>query len=420
MSSNPFTFTLPSPPPQHMDLIEMLRSGDDSRQRRHRPERTIPKVPQVALFCGADLPASDEPEWDQHRSWTVQIVPEDEPEAVVPPRKRLRRTNGCGTRIHTHADPDKTWTGLPDGVNRELVIPLAEKYFSADAKRELMLGSERCGCTRTGRGCAVCGNVLGAYFKPCERHVSFLSHFSSLSKPHYVFLRNAVSPPLPEPPRRTSDDSSHRRPRDREEFQRLRARIRERNQTLAAQAQARAAQSAADAEEAASATTAPPIVTDDAPPRVTLSRLFTWRDRLSPPLPTGSSSPSPVSSSQPIIPIAPAPSVSAPTGLRAFAAWADDTMERATAVAATDIPLLDFIDIPPLPDPPAFAPRPETPEWWRNLRNGVRPLGSGGLSSDWPPPARSYERSTRTTEVDAANQDADKEESLLQQNLFER
>jgi hypothetical protein len=135
---------------EQMDLVEILRSGDDSRLRRHRPERTAAQADAVVLFCGADQD-SGPADWDEQRPWAVAILPETEP---PPARKRQRRSNGCGARIHVRAIPDRRWRGLSDGVSAE-VVPLEERYFTPEMKREVLMGKERCGCCRSGVGCAI-------------------------------------------------------------------------------------------------------------------------------------------------------------------------------------------------------------------------------------------------------------------------
>jgi hypothetical protein len=135
---------------QQIDLVEILRSGEDSRLRRYRPERNdTPTSPAVVLFCGADQEA--ELDWDEHRPWVVEILPETEP---PPARKRQKRSNGCGARIHARAMADRRWRGLVEGISMD-VVRLEDEYFTPDMKRELLLGKERCGCCRSGVGCAI-------------------------------------------------------------------------------------------------------------------------------------------------------------------------------------------------------------------------------------------------------------------------
>ncbi|KAJ6620371.1 hypothetical protein B0H10DRAFT_2188622 [Mycena sp. CBHHK59/15] len=218
---------------EQMDLVEILRSGEDSRLRRHRPERADPAaaLSAVVLFCGADQ--ENEADWDEHRPWTVAILPDTTP---PPARKRQKRSNGCGARIHARAIPDRRWRGMLDGVSGD-VVPLQDQYFTPDMKRELLMGKERCGCSRSGVGCSICGNALGALFTPCARHAPSSAN-TNFSSSHYTFLRSAVSPPLPLLTRpvssanreimagRAERESLQRRMRDREEIQQLRARAR--------------------------------------------------------------------------------------------------------------------------------------------------------------------------------------------------
>ncbi|KAJ7106595.1 hypothetical protein C8R44DRAFT_745081 [Mycena epipterygia] len=77
----------------------------------------------------------------------------------------------------------------PTNVN---IVGLDDTYFSDNMRRKLRLGVEPCGCERTGLGCAVCGNPLGALHKPCESHM-----VSKHGYYYYILLPSAVSPPIP-------------------------------------------------------------------------------------------------------------------------------------------------------------------------------------------------------------------------------
>lgn len=134
---------------EQMDLVDILRSGEDSRIRRFRPPEALVSSPAVVLFCGADQ--DTEADWDEHRPCIVEMLPQTSP---PPPRKRQRRSNGCGARIHARAVPDRRWRGLLEGASAD-VVGLADEYFTGDMKHELSLGKERCGCNRTGVGCAI-------------------------------------------------------------------------------------------------------------------------------------------------------------------------------------------------------------------------------------------------------------------------
>ncbi|KAJ7063574.1 hypothetical protein C8F01DRAFT_1251101 [Mycena amicta] len=388
-----------------IELLEILRSEESADQRRLAS--VLPKVP-VALFCGADNGI----EWDERRPCRIQVVPDEE---TSPPRKRQRRSNGCGTRVHGEAYPDKRWTGLPDGVSRD-VIHLGDEYFSSSAKRELMLGKGRCECTRTGMGCAICGNPLGAFFRPCERHFSLLSHSSMLSQQHYVFLGSAVSPPLPSPAQRISTrydgiqfdfDAPRRRTREGDDIQRLRAstRVQQLSQT----------QTPLTVEDVSARRPE-----DEDAVRVPLSRFFTWRNsqnRHSPP-------PPPLST----IPVGD-PTLSG----RAFEVWADQLIEGANAIAATGIPIdLNSVGETPRQSSRTDAPpRPDTPEWWRELRNGIVSPSQRPAAHDWPPVIRSFERSTAALSDSPASSSSEEtqdvvgpeeqeKEEPIERNLFER
>ncbi|KAJ7063669.1 hypothetical protein C8F01DRAFT_86833 [Mycena amicta] len=372
-----------------IELLEILRSEESADQRRLAS--VLPKVP-VALFCGADNGI----EWDERRPCRIQIVPDED--TLSPPRKRQRRSNGCGTRIHGEAYPNKRWIGLPDGVSRD-VIHLGDEYFSSSAKRGLMLGKGRCECTRTGMGCAICGNPLGAFFRPCERHFSLLSHSSTLSQPHYVFLGSAVSPPLPSPAQRISTrydgiqfdfDAPRRRTRERDDIQRLRASIRVQQLGQAQTPLTGGDESVRRPEGELNAVQVLP-----------LSRFFTWRNnqnRHSPPPPPST------------IPVG-GPTLEG----RAFEVWADQLIEGANAIAATDIPIdLNSVgETPTQSSRTADAPlRLDTPEWWRELRNGILSPSQRPAAHDWPPVIRSFERSTAALSDSPASSSAEVTQEL--------
>nr|GAT54427.1 predicted protein [Mycena chlorophos] len=335
-----------------IDLLEMLRTAEGSRARRHR--HVAPKSTSAILFCGADQSSPDNAAcaWDEQRPWRLQVVPDAD--TPMPPRKRQRRSNGCAAQLHASADSGKRWTGMPDGVGG--VTTLDERYFSHEAKRELMLGKERCGCSRTGMGCTICGNPVGALFEPCQRH-AFLSHLPNLSNSHYVFLPSAVSPPLPTPiPRRTMSSSSDGIQFDfsprasgsdlRSLFSRIRAGGMQPEDQPASDTRTRA--------------TLPPLFPRNSPPPP-------------PPVPTPPSAPTP------------APVEEDVTAERVFEVWAEETISRATALAATTIDTPPLIDLTTPPLSAATVPRPDSPESaWANFER------------DWPPITRSYERSSAT------------------------
>ncbi|KAJ7491107.1 hypothetical protein FB451DRAFT_631441 [Mycena latifolia] len=402
---------------QQMDLVEILRSGEDSRLRRHRPERSeTSALPAVVLYCGADQ--ETECDWDENRPWVIEMLPETT--APPPARKRQKRSNGCGARIHAHAVPDRRWRGLMDGVSGD-VVPLQDEYFTPDMKRELSLGKDRCGCARSGVGCAICGNAIGALFTPCTRHTPS-SPNTNFSSSHYTFLRAAVSPPLPPlptrpflgpadrdvPAGRSEREVLARRIRDREELQQLRARMR------AAQApQSRPLPPRVGAGDAA----------DDH--RLEVSRLLLAanaarrgdRDRRAWDHVTGDSE-------------------------RAFEAWADATIQRATATASSDGPVV--LDLSALMDMPMRAPTlPESPivprepelseeerrrDWQREVMASRRPSTSFGR--EWPPVTRTIERTTALPERPSLDEEAaarpqeteeqDKEETTSSRIFFER
>ncbi|KAF7353759.1 hypothetical protein MVEN_01061300 [Mycena venus] len=355
-SQSPSTPTQASMPAEQLDLVEILRSGEDSRLRRYRPDRTDTVAsPTVVLFCGADQ--ETEADWDEHRPWVVEMLPETAP---PPARKRQKRSNGCGARVHTRAVADRRWRGLVKGVSVD-VVGLADKYFTSDMKRELMLGKERCGCSRTGVGCAICGNPLGALLTPCERHAPS-SPTSNFSSSHYTFLHAAVSPPLPPPMRRVSIPNDDART-GRGEREALQRRIREREELHLLRARVRAAQQPHSRP----------------PPRGDTSRAE-WERRIDE-----------VRMQESV------------NGRAAFDAWADATLQRATATAASDVPvvvdlsaLMDLRRSASPPDPATTtAPREVSEEERRrDWQRGV----AGRFGRDWPIVTRTIERTTAPPE----------------------
>ncbi|KAF8191535.1 hypothetical protein K438DRAFT_1762716 [Mycena galopus ATCC 62051] len=343
-----------------MDLVEILRSGEDSRLRRYRPERTDPLAsPAVVLFCGS-ADQETEADWDEHRPGIVEMLPEITP---LPARKRQKRSNGCGARIHGRAMADRRWRGLLEGASVD-VVRLADEYFTSDMKRELLLGKERCGCSRTGVGCAVwlvfsltfytlisleihSGNPLGTLFTPCSRH-SPSSPNSNFSSSHYTFLRAAVSPPLPPPTRRVSipNDEFLTGRVDRETLQR---RIREREELHQLRARVRAVQ----------------------PP----TRRVPLREE----------------------------TVQSTGGRAAFDAWADATLQRAAATAQDVVDLAPLMDLRRSASPPELAPpgpqrEVSEEERRREWQRGVVTTAGRSFGREWPTITRTIERTTAPPE----------------------
>ncbi|KAJ7684477.1 hypothetical protein DFH06DRAFT_1462802 [Mycena polygramma] len=412
MSSAAYTLLATSPRPrsstptqesmsEEIDLLEILRSGEDSRQRRYRPDRLAhdPSAsPAVVLFCGADQD-STELDWDEHRPWVVEMLPETEP---PPARKRQKRSNGCGARVHAAAVPDRRWRAQAEGASGD-VVDLDDAYFSSDMKRELLMGKERCGCRRTGVGCAIwsvlrilsiectltglicSGNPLGALFTPCTRHAP-TSPSTSFSASHYTFLRAAVSPPLPNtnPSRRVSlpaDDvrgereALQRRIRDREELVQLRDRVRAVHQSHTSRAGAGQRNPFDPPEDFAGRR-----ADRERERERRMQQMQQQRAHLA--------------------------QAAGDDGHAAFEAWADATLQRATATAASDVPvvvdlsaLMDLRASPTAETPePAAAPTPAAAprelseeERRRDWQRGVMSAARRSLEQDWPTMGRRME-----------------------------
>ncbi|KAJ7458969.1 hypothetical protein FB451DRAFT_1372145 [Mycena latifolia] len=192
----------------------VLAAGTHSRLRR-RPAVVVhvraleapDTAPETsALWCGAARDVTPEEEgdwWDARRPAAVPFLPLPlDPALPLPvPRAPPPKSSGCGARVHTSAHPALTgrfWVGWCAGVDLKTVVPLETQYFAEPQRRALELGRRRCGCKAEGVGCAVCGNALGARQAPCPTH-TIAVHVPRKSAPHYIFLPEAVSPPIPIP-----------------------------------------------------------------------------------------------------------------------------------------------------------------------------------------------------------------------------
>ncbi|KAJ7270374.1 hypothetical protein C8J57DRAFT_1605335 [Mycena rebaudengoi] len=89
--------------------------------------------PAQQLFCGADLGLADGYDSDGHDGRGLhgrpQMIPTT-PERAPPPRKRTRRSNGCGA----HA-----WAARTEGVSTG-VVPLEARYFTGETASRLRIG----------------------------------------------------------------------------------------------------------------------------------------------------------------------------------------------------------------------------------------------------------------------------------------
>ncbi|KAJ7614517.1 hypothetical protein FB45DRAFT_937142 [Roridomyces roridus] len=197
--------------PELDDPTLILAAANHSRLRR-RPavavrsqdtaDTTEPRSTPTPLFCGTEIEATDA-WWDAHSPASVPFLPIPLSGTPARPRKRPRRSNGCGARVHADVRPVRTggrWLGGRDGVVGTVVVPLETRYFdSADAAAlGLRGGGPGCGCTVDGVGCAICGNPLGTVTTPCRTHRTPLASTrrSTKSEIHYTFLPTAVSPPI--------------------------------------------------------------------------------------------------------------------------------------------------------------------------------------------------------------------------------
>ncbi|KAJ7462469.1 hypothetical protein FB451DRAFT_1370915 [Mycena latifolia] len=174
-------------------------SAEGSRLRR--PPAVVLRAPtleSVAIVCGAEASCdvfSDD--YDEHRPWALQILPEAPAPPPPPPRKRppAPRSSGCGARVHGAVcimRRSRCWFGWGAGL-ASTVVPLEAGYFPAALAEALDLrdgngGRAACGCGVSGVGCAVCGNPLGTRQSYCSHHAP-----SSAGRDGFVFLTSAVS-----------------------------------------------------------------------------------------------------------------------------------------------------------------------------------------------------------------------------------
>ncbi|KAJ7762986.1 hypothetical protein B0H16DRAFT_1883874, partial [Mycena metata] len=169
------------------------RSASDTVARRASTE----PVDGVVLFCGLEhdsdpAPTSSRNPIDEGCAPQASFLPCPSPPPSEPARKRQKRSNGCGTRLHTAGQEAVHWRAPLAGVSVN-VIPLERSYFTFDAATALNLHEDPCGCAVRGVGCQICGNALGALDTPCERHAE--GRRSDVLR--YTFLPSTVSPPLP-------------------------------------------------------------------------------------------------------------------------------------------------------------------------------------------------------------------------------
>ncbi|KAJ7106598.1 hypothetical protein C8R44DRAFT_745084 [Mycena epipterygia] len=94
----------------------------------------------------------------------------------LPPSSSLNsfstQWNGYGAQLHFGAvvSENNIWRAVA-ADETIYVVHLEHAYFSNDMRNELMLGVEPCGCKRTGLGCTVYGNPLGALHISCDAHM---------------------------------------------------------------------------------------------------------------------------------------------------------------------------------------------------------------------------------------------------------
>ncbi|KAF7354062.1 hypothetical protein MVEN_01093500 [Mycena venus] len=143
------------------------------------------------LTCGAEDPLGDiYQDGEPIQPHFLPIPPERSP--PPPPSRKRKRSNGCGKILHYGAivSPNNMWRAAE--VRGGGIVPLEDDYFPKAVQKRLLFGWKPCGCVRTGVGCALCGNTLGALFTPCRLHQE-----SEHGTNYYSILPSAVSPPIP-------------------------------------------------------------------------------------------------------------------------------------------------------------------------------------------------------------------------------
>ncbi|KAJ7672925.1 hypothetical protein B0H17DRAFT_1335110 [Mycena rosella] len=119
----------------------------------------MPRLPMHVLYCGAQD--------------GLGVIYDDDSWTTVPSNHKF-----YPFRSNPHGRPpesNRMWRAVEMEGHR-FVIPMEERYFSADALEQLRLG----------------GNALGALDESCGAHQT-----SKNGKNYYIFLPSAVSPPIP-------------------------------------------------------------------------------------------------------------------------------------------------------------------------------------------------------------------------------
>ncbi|KAK6996686.1 hypothetical protein R3P38DRAFT_1956204 [Favolaschia claudopus] len=183
------------------DRALSVSAGESSRLRR-RPAVVLrtPASGPVSIFCGSQDAINSqnisEYDYDEHRAWSVQILPEEEGPPPTTREFRSSRSNGCGAEVHSSVcmmRRNQCWYGSKEDLAAN-VIPLERSYFPTDLAQLLDLRHDEpaaCGCALSGLGCAVCGNPLGVAQYVCATHSS---RGTSMAGPTgYIFAASAVS-----------------------------------------------------------------------------------------------------------------------------------------------------------------------------------------------------------------------------------
>ncbi|KAJ7186101.1 hypothetical protein C8R46DRAFT_390073 [Mycena filopes] len=147
----------------------LLAAGTQSRLRRRpavavHPARQVrlpdAGVPGTTLFCGAEIElggGEEEEWWDAHRPAVPRFLPDDSEVAPPPQPHRVRKSTGCGARVHASAHSARAggrWVGAVQGVEGT-VVRLESGYFAERDRAALGIAGAGCGCNIEGVGCAI-------------------------------------------------------------------------------------------------------------------------------------------------------------------------------------------------------------------------------------------------------------------------
>ncbi|KAJ7812702.1 hypothetical protein B0H14DRAFT_2856067, partial [Mycena olivaceomarginata] len=191
------------------ERISLVSTGESSRLRR-RPAVVLrpPASGPLAIYCGAQDPITaeniSEYDYDEHRPWTAQILPDEQLPPSPLKKSRSSRSNGCGAQVHGSVcmmRRNQCWYGSKEEL-APTVVPLETFYFPSELVQVLDLSDDRpsaCGCVLDGHRV---GNPLGAVQTYCAAHSP---RGGSIAGPSgYVFASSATPTTVAAPPTDTA------------------------------------------------------------------------------------------------------------------------------------------------------------------------------------------------------------------------